>query len=156
MLGARVALDLGPAEGLTKGGIRKATRIGLNRAASPVKASVVSHAAAVKRFGYLSKSIRIRLKGYPADKWVSVIGPGTKFVKVKGRYKRGATPGAAKFFKPAKYAHLVERGTKRSKPKPWLRPAFDSTKGRFLDQAAAEVGKEIAAELARHRAKPAT
>lgn len=146
---ARVELDLTPGEKLARSGLRKATRIGMNRAASPVKAAVVSAASAVKRYGYLAKSIRIRLRSYPADRFVAVVGPSTKFTRVKGRYTRGQTPGAARLNKPWKYAWLVEWGTKRSRAKPWLRPAQAAAGPAFVKRAQAEVGKEIAKELAR-------
>lgn len=150
---ARVELDLSPARELTRGGLRKATRIGLNRASSPVKASVVAHAAAVRRFGYLAKSIRIRLRSYPADRFVSIIGPSTKFARTKGKFSRGKRKGQKRLIKPSKYAHLVERGTRRSKARPWLKPAYDATHAAFLDRAGAEVGREILAELKRQRSK---
>lgn len=152
MIVARVELDMSPAEDLSRSGIRLALRVGMNRAASPVKAAVVSHAAAVRRLGHLAKSIRIRLREYPADRWAAVVGPTTKYVRTKGRYTRGRTPGAARFIKPAKYAHLVEKGTARSRAKPWLRPAHDATAQQFLDRVGAEVGGEIERRLAR-RAK---
>lgn len=153
MISGRVELDMSPAEGLRKGGIRKATRIGLSRAASPVKAAVVSHAERVKKYGFLAKAIRIRLRTYPADRFVAVIGPSTKYVRTKGKYRRGPKAGEKKVHRPSKYAHLVESGTKRSRPKPWLKPAHDATARQFLDRAGAEVGKEIEQELARQRAK---
>lgn len=146
---AGVMLDMRPAEELAKSGLRRATRIGLNRAASPVKAAVVSHAAAIKRFGFLARSIRIRLRIYPADRFVAVIGPSRKFVRVKGKYTRGKRKGQPRLHIPAKVAHLVEKGTKRSRAKPWLQPAHDETAPRFLETAAREVGREIELELAR-------
>lgn len=148
MLKARMDLDLSPAEGLTKGGIRKAMRIGLNRAASPVKAAVVSHAEGVKRFGYLAKSIRIRLRIYPNDRFVAVIGPSTKVSRKKGKFKRGPRKGQPRVFVPSKYAHLVEKGTKRSRAKPWLQPAHDEAAPQFVQQAPAEVIREIENQLA--------
>ncbi|VTU02777.1 : HK97-gp10_like [Gemmataceae bacterium] len=149
---ARYELDLSPAAGLKGGGLRKALRIGLNRAASPVKAAVVSNAEAVKRYGFLAKAIRIRTKVYPADKFVAVIGPSSKFVRQKGKFKKGKRKGQPKKAIPAKYAHLVERGTKRSRAQPFLGKAHAETAARFLDQVGAEVGREIEQELAR-RAK---
>lgn len=148
-LSVRATVDMRPAESLRKGGARKATRIGLNRAAAPVKAAVVSEAQAVARFGYLAKSIRIRLREYPPDKWVSVIGPSAAFSRTKGKFKKGKRKGQPRKVIPAKYAHLVNKGTKRSKPRPFLVKAHRRTAAGFVRDAAAEVGKEIAAELAR-------
>jgi hypothetical protein len=114
MIGASVELDMTPAEGLAKGGLRKATRIGINRAASPVKASVVSHAEAVKRYGFLAKSIRIRLRSYPADRFVAVIGPSHEVHPDQGKCSPAGKKGEPRKCRPSKYAHLVEKGTKRS------------------------------------------
>lgn len=149
MIKGTVRLDMTPAERLKNGGIRKATRIGLNRASSPVKAAVVSHADAGRRFGFLGKSIRIRLRSYPADRWVSVIGPSTKFTRTKGKYKRGKRKGEARVFKPSKYAHLVNAGTKRSKATHWLDQAHAEAAPRFLADVGREVGAEISKQLAR-------
>ena len=152
MIGAKVAIDMSPAEGLKKGGLRKAMRVGLNRALSPVKASVVAHAEAVKRYGFLAKAIRIRTRTYPADRFVGVVGPSTKYVRTKGTYKRGKRKGEKRKHVPANYAHLVQGGTKRSKAKPWLSLAQAETAARFVEQVGVEIGREIELELARNRA----
>jgi hypothetical protein len=152
---AGAVVDMSPAEELGKSGVRKAVRIGLNRASAPVKAAVVSHAGARKRYGYLQKSIRIRLRTYSADRWVSVIGPSTKFVRRKGKYTRGKRKGEPRLFKPSKYAHLFERGTKRSKAYPFLGPAYAETAGPFIRRAGREIGEELENELRRQRAKKA-
>jgi len=153
MINAKFQVDLTPGEQLAKNGLRRATRIGLNRAAAPVKASVVSHANAVKRYGFLAKSIRIRLRIYPSDRYVAVVGPSMNYVRTKGKKKRGKYKGSPRRHRPAYYAHLVERGTKRSRAKPWLKPAHAESAGRFIEDARREVGKEIERELDRQRAK---
>jgi hypothetical protein len=148
-LSVRATVDMKPAEALRRGGAKKATRIGLNRASAPVKAAVVSEAQAIKRFGFTAKAVRIRLREYPPDKWVSVVGPSSSFSRTKGKRKRGKRKGQPIKHVPAKYAHLVNKGTKRSKPKPFLVKAHAKSKAGFLRDAKREVGKEIAAELAR-------
>jgi hypothetical protein len=148
-LSARATVDMRPAESLRAGGARKATRIGLNRASAPVKAAVVSEATAIKRYGFTAKSIRIRLRQYPPDKWVSVIGPGASFSRTKGKYQRGKRKGQARKHVPANVAHIVNKGSKRTKPKPFLTKAHARTAAGFVRDAEREVGKEIAAELAR-------
>lgn len=145
----RVELDMSPAEGLRKGGIRKAMKIGMNRAAAPVKASVVSHAEAIRRYGFLAKSIRIKLRAYPADRFVAVIGPASKFKAGRGKFKKGKRVGQPRKFVPSKYAHLVERGTKTSRAHPFLAPAHAATSGTFLRTVGVEIGREIEQELAR-------
>jgi len=146
-------VDLTPGEELARKGLRRATRIGVSRAASPVKGSVVSHANAVRRYGYLAKSIRIRLQSYPSDRFVAVVGPKMNYFRTKGKYKRGKKKGQPRRHRPAYYAHLVERGTKRSRAKPWLAPAHAESAGRFIDDARREVAKEIERELDRQRVK---
>lgn len=150
---AHFHLDLSPSDRLRAGGLRKALRIGINRAASPVKGSVVSHAEGRRRYGFLAKSIRIRLRVYPADRFAAVIGPSTKYVRTRGKFKSGKRAGQKKKHVPAKYAHLVERGTKFARPRPWLKPAFDATAPRFLDQCGREIWREIQQELARRAMK---
>src|SRR5262245_63377249 len=115
MIAAKFQVDLTPGEQLAKSGLRRASKIGLNRAASPVKASVVSHANAVKRYGFLAKSIRIRLRIYPSDRYVAVVGPSMNYARTKGKRKRGKYKGSPRRHRPAYYAHLVERGAKDRK-----------------------------------------
>lgn len=153
LLGGSVKLDMSPAEGLRAGGIRKATRIGINRAASPVKATVVAAAEGVRRFGFLAKSIRIRVRQYPADRWAAIIGPSTKYQRKKGTYKRGKRAGQPRISKPSKYAHLVERGTKRSRARPWLKPAHAAAAPRYLSAVGPAIGGAIQDELRRLAAK---
>ncbi|WP_390891110.1 HK97 gp10 family phage protein [Gemmata palustris] len=98
-------------EKLSKGLRNKAMRIALNKASSPVKAKIV--AAAPNRFGFLKKSIRIRLQNYQNKQvWVSVIGPSRSFVRKKGKFKRGKKKGQPKNHRPANYSHLVDQGTR--------------------------------------------
>jgi hypothetical protein len=149
VIGARVDLDLSPAEGLRVSGLQRATKVGLNRAASPVKATVVSHAQAVARFAFLAKSIRIRTRVYPADRFVAVIGPSRSYQRFKGTYTRGPRAGQRRRHVPANYAHLVESGTRRSVARPWLRPAHAAAAPRFLAQVSAEIRAEVGRELAR-------
>ncbi len=151
MITARATVDMSPAEGMAKAGIKKATRIGLNRASAPVKAAVVSEAEAIRRFGFLAKSIRIRVRNYGPDRWVSIVGPGLKFTRTRGKRKRGKNKGQPIRHTPANVAHLVEKGTKHSKGRGFLKKAHAGTGKRFTVQAAAEVGKEIEAELARRQ-----
>lgn len=151
MIAVNATVDMSPAEGLTRGGLRKATRIGINRAASPVKAAVVAQAEAVRRFGFMAKAVRIRLRTYPADRFVAVIGPASKVVRTKGKFKKGKRKGQPKKIIPAKYAHLVNAGTVRSKATHWLDRAHAQSAPRFLATVGAEVGREVELELARRQ-----
>lgn len=152
MIAASATVDMSPADGLTKGGLRKATRIGINRAASPAKATVVANAAAVKRFGVMAKAVRIRVRMYPADRAVVVIGPGSKVVRTKGKFKRGKRKGQPRKIIPAKYAHLANKGTARSKANHWLDRASAQAGPQFVASVGREVGKEIELELERRKA----
>lgn len=153
MIKAQYDLNLTPAERLKAYGIRKAIRIAANRASSKVKASVVSHAEQVRLLGIMAKSIRIKVKVYPGDKFVSVIGTASKFKRVGKKYTRGKRKGQKRVLQPSKYAHLVERGTKRSRAKPWLKPAYDESADRYIEDVRRQVEIEIAAELSRQAAK---
>lgn len=144
-------LNLTPAESLKRYGIRKAIRIGANRAAAKVKAEVVNQAERIKLHGFTAKSIRIKVKVYPNDRYVSIVGTSSKYQRTKGRIKRGKNKGKPRVIKPSKYAHLVEGGTKRSKAKPWLKPAYDASAGPYMADVQREVGRELELELARQR-----
>ncbi len=104
-------------------------------------------AKVVKRSGALKQSIGTKAQKGRKGKTLAlaVVGARTKVVQqYKGRSVR-----------PAKYAHLVERGTARAAAKPFLKPALDGQKGQVsravLDTLAAEVKKELAKAAARSR-----
>lgn len=141
-------LDLGGFDKLRPAELGRAVRIANNRAAAPVKAAVVAHSESIKRFGFLAKSHRIKLRRY-GEKLVAVIGPSTKYARQKGKYTRGRRAGQPRKHVPAMVAHLVEKGTARSKPKPFLRPALDAEGPRFLRAVPEQVGREIDSILSR-------
>jgi HK97 gp10 family phage protein len=133
---------------LKKGTRNKALRIAVNRSASPVKAAVAGNAP--RRHGYLSKSIRIRVRNYKGnDVWLAVIGPSSKFRKAKGKRKRGPNKGQPIYHNPSKYAHLVERGTKRSKASPFLKPALQSHQNTYRQSLTENIRREVDAMLAK-------
>lgn len=73
--------------------------------------------------GDLKRSLSIRSKVL-RNKNISVrMGPNTS-ITIRQRKN-----GKIKKKRPAKYAHLVEKGTSRSRPKPFMRPAYDSAGG---------------------------
>jgi HK97 gp10 family phage protein len=53
------------------------------------------------------------------------------------------------------YAHLVEFGTAHSSPQPFMRPAFEQTKGKALDIIKSELGGEIDKAVARMKRRAA-
>ena len=136
------------ADQLTKGLKNKAIRIAMNKAAGRVKDAVCSNAP--NRYGYLSKSMRIKVKNYK-DKsiWVAIVGPKSDFVKAKGKRTRGPLKGTAINHRPSLYARLVERGTRHAGAKPYLAPALASTWGAFQDTLCAKLAEQVAQLLPR-------
>lgn len=93
-----------------------------------------------RRSGALKQSLGIKSQKGTRGKTLAlaIIGARAKVVKVfKG-----------KTIKPAKYAHLVEKGTKHSRARPFLRPALDSQRAAIsrvmLETLAVEIQKALA------------
>lgn len=128
-MGAYLKFSIDPvreADKLSTGLRNRVIRIAMNKASARVRDAVVGRAPAL--FGYLKKSFRIKVKNYRnSNTWVAVVGPKSDFKKSKGKYTRGEKKGQPIVRRPSKYAHLVERGTRHSKPKPYLKPALDAT-----------------------------
>lgn len=121
----------------------KILRKAINAATGPVyKAAranaknVVNQAASndavgqvMKSTGTLAKSIGRKVKIYrQSGVAVGIVGPRTGF-------KRTVTlkSGRELVVDPIKYSHLVEYGTRRSRAKPFLRPAWDQNKNAAAD-----------------------
>lgn len=93
-------------------------------AVKPIVSAAKRNARRFRRTGLLAKSIGHKTTVYRDGNIYAAIGarngfaqtispgPGLKPIKVN----------------PAKYSHLVEQGTVRSAPRPFLRPAFEATK----------------------------
>lgn len=151
----KVQYDVGltQLERLNAYGLRKAVRIAVNRAAAKIKATVVSKANAVRRYGFLGRSIRIRVKVYRQLCHVAIIGTTRGFKRTKGKFTRGPKKGQKRVIVPSRYAHLVERGTKWTKAKPFIKPAEAESVPRFREDVKREIAKEIQLELARQAAR---
>lgn len=148
MLKAQLTIDTTPLDGLRKTLVSKILRKAVTEASKIVRQTVTSNAQAIKRFGFLAKSIGVKVKTYSESKTaVAIVGPRSKFVKTRGVYTRGKKKGEARFIRPSFYAHLVENPTKRSKAKPFLKPAFDSTKDQYLNSLAAAIERGISTQL---------
>lgn len=125
--------------------------------AKVIQSAAKARAPKRKGSGALRQSIGIKgVKGTKGKTLAyAVIGARTKVSKMV-RTGRGNKLVKAV---PAKYAHLVEKGTRPraghpgSKPKPFLRPAFDSNKSRALDAAAEVFGRELQAEIEKQSAR---
>lgn len=143
-------IDMSPAEALAKYGLRKAVRIGVNRAAAIVKAAEVAESGKLGGLGYTPRSIRILVRVYPNDHYTAVIGTGRGVKFSRGRYKRGKHKGEKRLIRPSKYAWLVIRGTKHARPGfNWLQSTLDATSEPYRQKVCEEVAREIEKELAR-------
>lgn len=130
------------ADKLSKGLKNKAIRISMNKAAAKVKAAVVSNAP--KRYGYLQKAQRIKVKNYKAGVvWVAVVGPKSDFKKAKGKVKRGPKKGSPIYHRPSAYARLVEKGTKFAKARPYLKPALEQTAAVYMNTLRLSIKEQV-------------
>ena len=130
------------ADQLSKGLRNKAIRIAMNKASAVVKNAVIAKVPV--RYGYLKKSIKIKLKNYKNSAvWVSVVGPKSDFKRNKGKRKRGPKKGQPITHRPSNYAKLLEKGTKHAKAHPFLKPALDATKGQFMDTLRQKIEEQV-------------
>lgn len=115
----------------------------LRPAASPINKAAKANARGFAQSGLLWKSIGIVVRRYKATGQVlAVIGP-----------RRGFKQTVEVVRNPTKYAHLVEFGTKHSRAKPFLRPAYDSNRRRAMTIFRSEFWKHFRKEVARVRMK---
>jgi HK97 gp10 family phage protein len=144
MITAKLYIDISPLEGLRKTLVSKILRKAVTEASKIVKQTVASNASSIKRFGFLAKSIGVKIKTYSEKKSaVAIVGPRSKWFKeIAGRK-----------YRPSYYAHLLEGGTKRSRQKPFLKPAFDSTKDQYLTTLANAIERGIATQLNAQKTK---
>lgn len=142
MIKSQLTIDLRPLDGLRKTLVSKILRKAVTEASKIVKQTVKSNAQAIRRFGFLAKSIGVKVKTYSERKSaVAVVGPRSKWQKVV----------AGRLYRPSYYAHLVENATTHSKAKPFLKPAFDSTKDQYLSTLADAIKRGISTELAKQK-----
>jgi hypothetical protein len=142
-LGLSVEVDAARLEALGKRA-KVAVMKGAARAAKPVRAAVQGHAGQHQRYGFLAKSIGTKTRVYPGGRFVTVVGPKMSFSRVKGRYTRGPRAGQGKRQVPYLYAWLIEKGTRRSRAFPFLRPAHEAAGKQFPAAAAREINRELA------------
>jgi HK97 gp10 family phage protein len=139
--------------------IEKERRKILLKAAKPLvaaaRAKVKSSSAVHKRYAFKGKNAKKAGKG--AGKVIATYSPGnlnrsigtlqlrkTDNVYVGPRFKRdpaGDYGSATKV--DGYYAHMVEYGTKHNTAKPFMRPAYEETKGTVVDIIGKEVKKTI-------------
>lgn len=136
-----------------KAGLRnRVMRIAVSKGAGIVRNAAVALAPA--RFGYLKKSLKIRVRHYRnKDVFVAVVGPKRDFVKTKGKRTRDgkeSKKGDPIRHRPANYAHLVERGTKRgARPRRFMSGALQGTADAYREAVVTSVRDQLAAILPR-------
>ncbi len=124
-----------------KGKYKSAAFRAINRAAKPIRERVIAEAQKIAKWGFLWKSIGTKTKLMPGGVFVTIIGPKMSYMRKKG--KRG--DGSKINHRPYLYAWLLEKGTKRSRMFPFLKPAWDAVgKEAFLNRARSELLIEFA------------
>jgi HK97 gp10 family phage protein len=158
VLKAGLSLDLAPLKSLATAAKQRAVTLkGVRAAAKIVQAAVKARAPKRKRSGALKQSIGQKSAKGKRGRTLAyaVVGARTKVVKSVPVGKGGRTITA----KPAKYAHLVERGTKPhgghpgAKPKPFLVPGLRATQAQASSAAMKAMADEVQKSLAKEQAK---
>lgn len=135
MISGKVEVDMSPAEGLKKSLVNRILRQAILKAGTPVKGAVKSTAQSIAKTGGLGKSIGHKVKTY-ADGVVMVIGPKSDYASTKGTITRGPKKGQPKRYVPARVAKIIEKGSKRSSPRPFLAPALARMQATYRDRLA--------------------
>ena len=140
-----VTVDLAPLESVLKGMKVPLIKAG-NRAAKPMRAAVERETSAIKRYGFLTKSIGTKTRVYDTSglKIFTAVGPKMRYERFKGVYTRGPRKGQRRKHIPYLYSWLTDRGTVRSKASNWLQKAKDAV----VDTAADNLVEEIKAAIA--------
>lgn len=121
--------------------VRPAVRTGK----SIVRKAVKQNAQGVKRTGALAKATGDRMRTYKGGgAVVAVVGQDAKKTWTLGVYSRGKRKGEPRRIKPANYAHLVEKGTKRGAPgRHFMRRAHDSTAQFYIEHVRREIARRV-------------
>jgi HK97 gp10 family phage protein len=111
---------------------KKLLRKAVNEASKIVLRAAKGYAPVKTRL--LRRSLGRKVKVYSGTgAVVAWVGPRMGFRETVGTRTRGKRKGDPVFANPVKYAHLVERGTKRSRAIPFLGPAGESTQDAARD-----------------------
>lgn len=146
MIGGTFIVDLSPLNNLKKNLVNKILKKATTVGGRVVRDAVKQNAQSIQKFGFLAKSIGIKVKIYGSNA-VALVGPRSKWVREKGIRTRGEHKGQAIRFRPSYTAKLVEQGTRRSAARPWLKPALSSTAENYLQVAAEAVKQGIEQQL---------
>ncbi len=141
--------------------LKKAVRVSAKPIVDKAKQIV---GGAAERFGFLRRSLGVRLRTYPSGNTVAIIGARGPRRRTRGKITSASVGDFAfegpdgRIHVPAFYAHHVELGTVFQGAQPFLRPAFESrkaeAKARFQSKAAEDIEKQatiiaaVAAKLA--------
>lgn len=147
-------LDLGGLRAVEKTAKRRAITLKAVKAGAKL-VQAGAKARAPKSSGALRQSLGIKSAKGTRGRTLAyaVIGPRKKVRKLVKRKGRGQRVLAV----PANYGHLVEGGTKPrgshpgSRPKPYLRPAFDGVRGQAAAVGMKVMSEEIQKALAKQR-----
>jgi HK97 gp10 family phage protein len=113
--------------------LRKLARTSVGKALTPMVSAAKTKAP--RESGLLKKSLGKKIKTYAArNRVVGIAGPRKETV---GEYK-------GKLRRPVRYAHLVEM-----RHQPFMRPAFDQTKGEMITIMKSELAEGVVREAAK-------
>lgn len=116
-------------------GVSAATGVILRRAKDKVRV----------RSKTLKKSLGRKVKVFRGGAVVGIVGPRTGFKTQVGVVKSGPKAGQPIYENPTQIAHLVEKGTHRSRAFPFMAPALEESKA----DAAAATADAVRDELHR-------
>lgn len=133
---------------------KKVLRQAVAGAARTVAKTAKANVKAVKETGLLGRSIGSKVKAYAkgSKSTVGVVGPRKGFreavIRKRGKWKPAA-PKPSGYADPTKYAHLVERGTRRSRAIWFLRDALQRNESAIV----AKMSEIIEAGIQREASK---
>jgi hypothetical protein len=143
-----VVIDLTPLEGLRKTLVSRILRKAVTEAGRVVRTAVKGNADTFRRTGGMAKAIGIKVKTYSERKTaVAIVGPRSKWQRELGVRTRGKHRGETIVYRPSKIAHIIERGGRRTRAKPFLKAALDSTQGQYLDTLSNALRRAIEQQL---------
>lgn len=139
---------------------RKVVKDAIKKGLVPIR-NLAKQKAPKGKTGLLKKSIKSTVtkmvsgKVFVDPSVVMIEGQRIAWKKAKGMTKKQVTAArnkelekaraaGYKIIQPAKYAHLVEFGTRKAKAKPFMRPALEQSRKKSLRIISDEVGKAIA------------
>jgi HK97 gp10 family phage protein len=146
MIKAKINLDIKSLKYVRKSGMNKAIRIAFNKAMKPLKQAVIGNAPADK--SNLKKSIRIKVKFYVRTKtWAGIVGPSKSFKRAGKKIKNGPNKGQKKAIRPARYAHLVNWGSRKLRGRKFLERSLIQTRSQFSSNLSRYIQEKLQQEF---------